>query len=135
MCLRCGAETETVQHVLQCNQPEATDKWNRVLWDLGTWMTNKVKTKPSMAAVITKELENWRSQRVTQETADATLREAIDDQKTIGWWQMIMGLHSNRWQIIQQAHYDSIGSKRSAKRWTSLVIHKLWNVTWDMWQH
>ena len=46
-----------------------------------------------------------------------------------------MGLHSNRWQAIQQEHYRRIGSKRCAKQWTSLVIRKLWSIAWDMWQH
>ena len=63
------------------------------------------------------------------------INEATKEQEDIGWWNMMLGLHSNKWQIIQQAHYKRIGSKRSAKRWTSLVIRKLWEIAWDMWQH
>ena len=46
-----------------------------------------------------------------------------------------MGFHSSKWQPIQQCFYSAIGSPHSDKQWASILICKLWDIAWDMWQH
>jgi hypothetical protein len=32
-------------------------------------------------------------------------------------------------------HYTRIRSRKNGKRWTTMLIKKLWNVAWDQWEH
>ena len=34
-----------------------------------------------------------------------------------------------------QRHYDYIKSTKSSRRWASALIRKLWEVSWDQWDH
>ena len=115
ICPRCGDETETVQHVIQCNHPEATDIWRTSMQSTRTWMEEVIHTKPKVAAAITQALKCWRENQEPRETSNQEVQEAAQEQQQIGWWNMLMGLHSNRWQTIQQKHYQRIGFKRCAK--------------------
>ena len=46
-----------------------------------------------------------------------------------------MGLHTSKWQTIQEIHYWRIGSQRSPKRWASMFVCKMWDTASDQWQH
>jgi len=134
-CPRCGEETETTYHVLQCNHPAAVNRWNDGLRQAKKWMNIELSTNPLITDAILHGIHNWKTQSTGTEDWNRDTRDASTEQQDIGWWNMLMGLHSNKWQLIQQSHYRHIGSKQSAKRWTSLVIRKLWEIAWDMWQH
>jgi hypothetical protein len=32
-------------------------------------------------------------------------------------------------------HYTNIGERKTDKRWVSVLIRKLWETAWDLWQH
>ena len=44
-----------------------------------------------------------------------------------------MGLLANKWAEIQNLHLQPLGEKNSGKIWISLLIRKLWDVSWDFW--
>ena len=134
-CPRCGEEIEDEMHVIRCDHPEATDKWKTKIRALQQWMEEEAKTHPSIADTICSTLCSWKLHKHQTPPANRDTREAFYEQTAIGWWNFMFGLHSNKWQTIQKAHYDRIGSKRSVKRWTSLLIRKLWDTVWDQWQH
>ena len=54
-----------------------------------------------------------------------TLSGIIADQEEIGWNNFVLGRWSTLWQQAQLLHYKSIGSKKSAKRWTIEALHHL----------
>jgi hypothetical protein len=39
------------------------------------------------------------------------------------------------WQFAQQRYFKSLRSMQSGRRWVSALIHKLWTVDWDQWEH
>ena len=135
ICPRCGEETKDEMHVLQCEHPEAINRWKTKIRALQQWMEEEAKTHPGIADTIHSTLCSWKLHKQQTPPVDRNTREAFYEQTTIGWWNFMFGLHSNKWQKIQQAHYDRIGSKRSVRRWTSLLIRKLWDTAWDQWQH
>ena len=44
-----------------------------------------------------------------------------------------MGILANKWAEIQNLHLQPLGEKNSGKIWISLLIRKLWDVTWELW--
>jgi hypothetical protein len=56
-------------------------------------------------------------------------------QMNIGWRRFFEGWIAHDWMVAQQAYYSSIKSHRSGKRWTISLITKLWDITWDLWEH
>lgn len=63
------------------------------------------------------------------------IRDAMKDQEKIGWTNFFLGRWSPKWQAIQAKHYERISSKKSPRRWATAVIHRLFLVAWDLWQH
>ena len=45
------------------------------------------------------------------------------------------GFWSKKWQVIQSRYYARIGSRRTGERWLASLIIKLWDISWDLWQH
>ena len=37
------------------------------------------------------------------------------------------------WQAQQQRYYEFLKSRKTGRRWATLVIRKLWDMAWDMW--
>jgi len=42
---------------------------------------------------------------------------------------------SQHWANIQQDFLNSIRSRRTGRRWPIPVIKKMWDVSWDLWNH
>ena len=38
------------------------------------------------------------------------------------------------WASVQQRFYLFVKSRRSGKRWLILLILKLWDIAWDLWE-
>ena len=45
----------------------------------------------------------------------------------------MLGLPSTNWALAQNVYYKSINSRCNAKPWLTVLIKKLWEVSWDMW--
>jgi hypothetical protein len=60
---------------------------------------------------------------------------AAQDQCIVGLQGLVEGLLSIRWAQVQQDHYSVIRSRRSVRRWASLLIHRLWLLGFAMWEH
>jgi hypothetical protein len=39
------------------------------------------------------------------------------------------------WRQAQEKYYYSLGQARSGLRWTTVLILKLWQVAWNIWEH
>ena len=63
------------------------------------------------------------------------LNHAIREQNAIGWSKFLEGCISKEWRIVMENYYDGIKSRKSGKRWTIMLIQKLWDVAWDQWEH
>jgi hypothetical protein len=60
------------------------------------------------------------------------LQELEDD---IGWDKFMFGNISVLWQAIQAQYFREIGKQNPGLQWKSALIQKIWQVTWDQWEH
>jgi hypothetical protein len=58
-----------------------------------------------------------------------------DAQYEIGWDKFMFGNIYVLWQDIQAQYFRKIGKQNSGLWWTSAFIQKIWQVTWDQWEH
>jgi hypothetical protein len=56
-------------------------------------------------------------------------------QDAIGWDNFFEGCIAKDWEQAQAAYYKWCRSRKSARRWTTALIQKLWNVAWGLWEH
>ncbi len=61
--------------------------------------------------------------------------EAVHDQENLGWQNFLEGCMSGKWREIQQRYYTWLGSRKTGLWWAVALIQKLWDVSWDQWEH
>ena len=126
---------EKSSRVLLCNNSKTKSNFDSNIKQLKTTLS-ETKTLPSLQAAILKILQNWRYGRtinICEFTNENGIRDAFQDQSTIGWNNFILGRWSQRWQLVQQRFIKQTDSKRSSLRWTTSIINKLLYVVWDIW--
>ena len=134
-CPRCGLDGEDTTHVLICTAQGATAKWEENMVNLREHLTS-VDTQEELQRALMFRLSQFRRQLpLTNQAWSPTTLDLIQDQDTIGWKNLLEGLPSRKWLIVQQRHYKRIGSKRSARRWLSALLKRLNAIAWDQWEH
>ena len=63
------------------------------------------------------------------------LREAVLDQDDIGWYNFLMGRPSRLWTDVQHRYFEWLQRINTGKSWVLALIKKVWEVSWDMWDH
>jgi hypothetical protein len=132
-CPRCGM-MEDAAHVWICQGPGVKEAWSATLDGLAKWM-DSVDTDPDISDAILHYLNSWRLDLDSSYVPPFFLREAIDQQKSMGWNLMLEGWMAAEWELVQQAYYTFLKSRRTGKRWLISIIKKLWQVAWDLWDH
>lgn len=130
----CGAKKEDQDHIVKC--PEATTDWTELL-DLFHQWSKESRGPPDLGFVFTEGLNAWREDRepdFTSEVLVPDLREASLAQTAIGWSQVLKGRVHKSWSTVCTAYFRSQGSRRSGRRHMQVVISKLWDVAWDLWE-
>ena len=127
---------EKTSHILHCSNPKAKSHFlKKVKNDIIPHCVNS-KTFPPLIESIKNILTLWRNGRHIPTSSFPTahgIREAVEEQAEIGWDNFMLGRWSKKWQIIQKNHLNSIGSKRSPRRWTAAVIRQFMLTCWDIW--
>jgi len=97
----------------------------------------EVKTQPDLQRVIVSRLHAWRESTPTgPRTKNRLLRLALTEQDSIGWENFLYGRTSFHFAEVQQRYLrDTLNVKRTGKAWLRKLILKLYDVSWDMWQH
>ena len=95
------------------------------------------KTEPSICSTICNNLLAWRSHTEPTRTTShfRGLAGALEAQTIIGWKALLEGFIAIEWSGVQDAYYQWVGNRRSGRRWAAALIKKLWEVSWDMWEH
>jgi hypothetical protein len=132
-CPQCPCPEETVDHVYNCPAPEAGQQWAESLDKLEVLLQEQ-NTDPDIIRNIREGLNSWRSDP-TAGVAPATMSSARAAQEFIGWRPFLEGCLTMEWQAQQQRYYETLKSRKTGRRWATLVIRKLWDVAWDMWEH
>jgi hypothetical protein len=128
-CPRCG-EHETSNHVTQCQQPAATEVWNKSIGELQEWLLS-ANTDPAITNAICEGLAGWHQALPIIPTDQATTKQ----QNSIGWGVFLEGGVGTEWQNAQSRYFCESGSPQRGLRWTVALILKLWQVAWNMWEH
>ena len=134
ICPRCLADNETVEHVLKCQDAQATILWNEELDNIKKWILDN-KGCPEMAEPIVAGLQAWRCNVPfdTHGTFSPLLQTAITQQNRIGWKSFIEGFWANKWKQHQEAYLLSIKSQRSGSLWISKLQQRIWHIAWKLW--
>ena len=139
-CPRCPEQHEDPPHISNCPAPSATLRWEKALTALDVWMTAH-HTMPELTTAILRCLHEWKhpnpSRRFTRAaiTTRYGLRAAILEQDDIGWYNFLMGRLSVRWRDVQHRYYEWLQRRNTGKAWLQALIKKVWEVSWDMWDH
>jgi hypothetical protein len=132
-CPRCGS-FEDAEHVWLCNGCNSSEVWESSLKTLDEWMVS-VQTDPDIKSIILTHLQSWRSNSVAEHDASPDMATLIKVQEVFGWRNFFEGWIPVAWVEAQQAYYSLISSFRTGKRWVTLLITKLWDIAWDLWEH
>ena len=135
-CPRCPADEHTV-HIIRCPSSSANAKWRTGLQSLATEMESQ-QTHPILAKAIIQALHRWRRNLPLYPQEFPTtlgIRTAVTRQGQMGWENFFLGRWHRKWADVQHRHLRQTGSKRSSRRWTVAIIKKLFQISWDMWDH
>jgi len=61
--------------------------------------------------------------------------ETPNHQAHIGWDMLLDGWLSLEWRAQQAAYWAQWKHQKSSKWWMVELIKKLWNISWDLWDH
>eukprot|EP00957_Ditylum_brightwellii_P014776 1114341-Ditylum_brightwellii.AAC.1 len=144
----CREELEISKHILTC--PKANVKWTQLSTLLKEWGCN-ANADPAMMQAISDGISSWRSEEKATARGDnnkaegnqvgeekhpedqCIVKEASHHQHKIGWGGSYTRVFFNKWQLVQQQHFHKSGSKRSSKQVIAVLIRKLWDVSWALW--
>jgi hypothetical protein len=134
-CPRCS-EFEDTKHVLKCQAPSAINQWKSSLAKLDRWMV-KAATMPALRSAILNRLTAWQQSDPTASPSYTWpgVNDLIRKQTSVGWRVFLEGGLLKEWASKQQDYYDWLDKKNTGKRWTTTLIKKLWEISWDMWEH
>lgn len=138
MCPRCLEPHERAIHVLFCQDPRTKAIWQQEMVSLQTWL-RKEKTEPDLARYLLKSLRFWREDKemVYPLTMPPThpLRQALDNQTSIGWYNLFLGRATRFFAPIQSLHYTQLKRRSTGDAWTARLIVRLWDTLWVHWEH
>ena len=59
----------------------------------------------------------------------------FQSQLNIGWFNLLSSMIFTDFFAIQQNYLLDIESKKYCTRWTTILIHTIWNITHQLWLH
>jgi len=128
-CPRCRAEQEDKKHIITCPQQEATELWMAAISSLKTWLVME-GTDPLLTMELLMGLQEWRSGGTITGTLPVTQKQSL-----IGWEAAMDRWLVLEWHAQQEAYWSLWRRRKSSRRWATELIKKLWNISWDMWDH
>lgn len=132
-CPRCG-DFEDAEHVWKCRGSNSDHIWKNSIENLRLWMSQN-DTDPDIAELLVDMLNSWREDTNTNNTPAYGLSLLQSRQQEIGYSAIIEGRLSYEWEACQQAYLTFIRSRRTGRRWVTLIIQRLWDIAWDLWEH
>jgi hypothetical protein len=124
-------------HILCCPDSRAQTKWAQSISLLRTWF-NLRSTLPALRNSICSHLQTWGDGTNINKTTTVSwpgFTGALTDQSSIGWQLFMQGCISTAWKEIQHSYFKWLGRRNTGRRWAELLISKLLNISWDMWDH
>ena len=144
-CPRCG-QLEDAPHIARCRGDGTDAVFDVAVQALELKMIESF-TAPAILSALGTRIRQWRKHSRGQAPDQATrlpryhshdewgIQAAVTAQDKIGWYNLLLGRMSHKWSDAQQKYLESLGKRTTGRRWTIAIISKLWDITWDMWQH
>ncbi len=134
-CPRCTA-TETTAHVLRCPAPRAIAQWDSSIAMLRSWLL-ETSTMPDLRIAILQRLSAWKNNDGIRPPTYAWpgVNDLVNEQDLLGWRAFLEGCLLQAWAAKQQEYYDWLERKNTGRRWVTTLIKRLWQISWDMWEH
>ena len=134
-CPICGATDEYILHLLTC--PSASTMRSSLLTKFSVWLLS-VDTEPSIITFFIDGLTAWfrfPTSILVFHSSDNLLDTGFSSQLQMGIDPLLCGYISTHLLAAQKHHYIELGSKRTAHRWGTNVISRLWNIIYQIWWH
>lgn len=92
---------------------------------------------PELQTAVITRLRQWKGETNVDPllTEHCGLRSAVLHQDELGWYNFLMGRISLQWREVQQRYYEWLGHRNTGRKWATALIKKVWEVSWDMWDH
>ena len=133
LCPRCGIAQEDSFHVFRCEHESNAEPKQKMIAAIKKFLGDS-GTSPDIAVAMEIGITKWLNGEDGLYTVPLLrVRDAFAEQLEIGWGNLVMGLPSKKWSYYQQKHFNLIGSRRSGKRWVTMLLKLLMNTAWDMW--
>jgi hypothetical protein len=93
-------------------------------------------TSPPIRKAIIAGLTSWRYQTpLDPRFARGRLAEVVSNQDQAGWRDFFDGCPVQGWSEAHDRFRVLVGKRPNGQRWLSAIIRKMWDVSWDLWQH
>ena len=136
-CPICKNQEEDILHMLTCPDPTASNMRETLLQDLKLWLVSS-KTDPDVTRFLITGLRSWFVDPFGDEplhtTTDQTTFNALTEQLTIGWFNLLCGYITSDIVNIQHRYFQTISSRRHGASWATQLSHKLWTLTFSIWK-
>lgn len=126
-CARCDA-LETITHVWKCKGLESVSVWTASIAKLKQWLD--ATTSSSISYMIVSYLQSWYDDIPPLLQTTELLR-----QDQLGCAVMLEGILSIAWHEAHDQYLLRMEKGGSSLRWITALIHKLWDVSWDLWSY
>jgi hypothetical protein len=127
---------EDAHHVWLCQAPAAQHIRATGLNTLSQWMTTTL-TSPDVQLTMTTRLQQLFTQQpyTPIPSLPENVQAALETKDSIGWENFFEGCITQDWEAIQDAYFWWCHSRKTGCRWTASLIQKLWDISWDLWEH
>ena len=140
ICTLCHQEPETWQHIYTC-QCQHMKRKSRENIEFIEKELKKIKTEPTLLQHLLNLIKNWRTSPQLPDHASNTpyyaeIREAHEDQMTIGFEAFAKGYISRKWQKVQDVYYkkEIRDRKYNTERWNNKILTLIidrGNILWE----
>jgi hypothetical protein len=132
-CPKCGG-AEDAPHVWRCKGEGTSEIWDKSVASLDS-LLRKLDTDPTLHHLLLIYLKSWWSGEGVTYVPPKEFQDLIDAQNRISWHRFFEGWLSVQWTQHQQHFYNIIKSSCTGQRWAMAIMQKLWDTTWDLWEH
>ena len=103
---------------------------------LRIWLV-QATTMPDLRLAILQRLTAWKKNEDTTPPTYAWpgVNDLVTAQDLVGWRAFLEGCVLQAWAAKQQDYYDWLERKNTGRRWVETLIKRLWQISWDVWEH
>lgn len=131
-CPCCQQPDETTTHLLLCPHAGMTLTWQIEVDTVKEWL-EQVDTHEDIITCLSDALTARDTDHSFLLDCPQSCLEAAWEQEEIGWQNFVEGKLSKTWRDMQEVHYASIGSQRTASAWATGLVTRLLEAVHNMW--